>query len=109
MRLLCFLMDTAGRSYYKNNGIVDVSSVPVPLEFTPEGWEEISILAERNLKLFGMDRSFTNPWGFVEDGGLFLRYFKYSKSIEEQVYFVIVEEKIEVDLNAGTYGIYYDL
>jgi hypothetical protein len=103
--ILVFLCDYQYFSYYEKNGLVLTSSVPAPLIFTPQGWEEYSIEVVRNERLFALDRSFSIPFKFVEDGARIVKERCYKYGTEDTVYLVILRRTIEFD--ATHYGIVY--
>lgn len=102
-----FLMDSSSKSYYVSNGIVLSASSPKPLEFSPEGWKNITITNQRNQKYFALDRSFSVPLEFVKDGGQILKYLYYNRGIEEKVFLCIAKQVLYMD--ATHYGYYYTL
>jgi hypothetical protein len=83
------LTDENGRSYRRNNGLVEAVSKPTPLPETPDGWQEKSIRFQRSLDYLSLFRTFTNPLKFVKTGALILRDRFYKKGTEEKVYLVI--------------------
>jgi hypothetical protein len=100
------LVDELNRSLYVENGIVKRSALPRPLNYTPDGWRNIEINNARNQKYFALDRAFTVPLEFVEDGAQILKDAYYKNGIEAKVWLVIVKQKMFYD---GTeYGWYYD-
>lgn len=102
---LYFLVDELGRSYYVENGIVQLSAQPRPLEFTPEGWEEIEVQNARNQKYFALDRNFTLPLDFVEDGAIILKDAYYKKGLLAKVFLVISKQELYYD--GAEYGYHY--
>lgn len=102
-----FLMDSASKSYYVSNGMVLSASTPRPLEFSPEGWKNITITNQRNQKYFALDRSFSVPLEFVKDGAQILRYLYYNRGLEEKVFLCIAKQVLYMD--ATHYGYYYTL
>ncbi len=87
-----------------------LGSDPKPLEYSPSGWQEISIQNVRNRKYFGLDRSITIPFAFVEDGAQILKHITYSPGlgIETKLYLTITELVCEFDLTNQTYGYKYN-
>lgn len=100
------LVDELNRSLYVESGIVKRSALPRPLEYTPDGWRNIEINNARNQKYFALDRAFTVPLEFVEDGAHILKDAYYKNGIEAKVWLVIVKQKIFYD--GMEYGWYYD-
>lgn len=93
--------------YIDGMGNLQTSSAPIPLTFTPDGWQEISILTERNKKYFpGLDRMYGAPQNFVEDGARILKKLFYGKGIEVTVYLLILEQQLY--FTDTEYGYYYD-
>jgi hypothetical protein len=109
---LYFLVDEMNRSLYADGDLVKVSAIPKPLVFTPDGWTKIEINNQRNTKYFALDRSFSIPLDFVEDGALILKDAYYKKGVEAKVYLVILKQKInitrDVSGNITGFGYYYD-
>jgi hypothetical protein len=102
-----FLMDSANKSYYVSNGMVLSSSSPKPLEYTPDGWRNITITNQRNQKYFAVDRSFSVPLEFVRDGAQILKHLYYNRGIEEKVFLCVAKQVLYLD--ATHYGYYYTL
>lgn len=107
-----FLVDEMNRSLYVDGDLVKVSAVPKPLVFTPDGWTKIEINNQRNSKYFALDRSFSVPLDFVEDGALILKDAYYKKGVEAKVYLVILKQKLQLTKdgsgNITGFGYYYD-
>lgn len=107
-----FLVDEMNRSLYADGDIVNVSAIPRPLVFTPDGWTKIEINNQRNTKYFALDRSFSVPLDFVEDGALILKDAYYKKGVEAKVYLVILKQKLQLTKdgagNITGFGYYYD-
>lgn len=94
------------------NGKVITGTEPIPLAFTPSGWQEISILTERNKTYFGLDRSFTIPLEFVEDGAAIYTYLVGAKGYSVVITQIIAERKVSYDFTATpvpTFRVWYDL
>lgn len=107
-----FLVDEMNRSLYADGDIVKVSAIPRPLVFTPDGWTKIEINNQRNTKYFALDRSFTVPLDFVEDGALILKDAYYKMGVEAKIFLVILKQKIQITKdgsgNVTGFGYYYD-
>jgi hypothetical protein len=86
---LYFLTDEDGRCYYVNNGMVEKSSIPVPLPVGPDGWQQKSIKYARNPKYYGLFRSFSTPLKFVGDGAQIIRDRLYKNGTEDKMYLLI--------------------
>lgn len=106
---LYFLLDEQKRSGYTDSGNVFWSGVPKPLVYAPEGWTEVGIQNNRNNKYFALDRSFTVPLKFVEDGAQILKNQYYKYGIERKVTLLIVKLKLHFDTTLNQYGYFYDL
>lgn len=102
-----FLMDSSNKSYYVSNGMVLASSTPRPLQFTPDGWRNITISNQRNQKYFAIDRSFSVPLDYVKDGAQILKHLYYNRGLEEKVFMCIAKQVLYFD--ATHYGYYYTL
>jgi len=82
-----------------------ISSNPYFLKFNPDGWKDISVQNKRNRKYFGLDRSFTIPLGFVEDGAAILKNVYYKQGVEADIVLVICEQRLFID--PTEYGFWY--
>jgi hypothetical protein len=103
---LYYLLDDQGRSYYINdNGGLSISTMPRPLRLTPDGWQEISILWERNMERIGAVRNFTLPLSFVIDGAAILRKILWTTNVSSKVFVMI--QKQQVELTPTTYHFWY--
>lgn len=102
-----FLMNSSNKSYYVSNGMVLASSTPRPLQFTPDGWRNITISNQRNQKYFAIDRSFSVPLDYVKDGAQILKHLYYNRGLEEKVFMCIAKQVMYFD--ATHYGYYYTL
>jgi hypothetical protein len=94
---LYFFTDSTNRSFYVENGLVKLSSVPRPLQFTPGEWQNLLITNKRNQKYFALDRNFTIPLNAVEDGALILKDQFYKHGIETIVNLVILKQHLFYD------------
>jgi hypothetical protein len=94
---LHFIVEEDGRSLVVENGVVTQHSQPHPLKNTPDGWRNIIINWERQLARFGLQRSFTTPLGFVNDGATILRDTVYNQNYERKLSFLIHQLSPEVD------------
>lgn len=87
-------------------GNVSCSNQPYFLETAPIGWESIKIQNIRNKQYWGLNRSISASLNYVEDGARILKHILYTKGIEEQVYLVVGQQKL--DFKAGvSYKYYY--
>ncbi len=87
---LYFITDKEGKSARINNGVPEFISVPTPLEYTPDGWQEKAIHFTRNTRYAGVFRSFTTPLKLVKDGAHILRDRVIKKGTEDKLYLIIL-------------------
>lgn len=96
---LYFLTDAQGRSYYYENGVVKKSATPYPLDKSPGGWLEQGVAFGRSMKYYGLNRTFTHPFKFVDDGASIIRSLFYTKKgIEETINLIINKWNPETDI-----------
>ena len=100
-QFLYFLVDAGGRFYYDNNGVLAISGTPVPLTSTPDGWLDIAIAKQRGPKYFALDRSFTLPLNFVNDGASIVKNLYYNKGVEALLYLRIAQRALYWQQNTG--------
>lgn len=93
--------------YVDEYGNIKNTTTPKPIRFSPDSWSEISIMSQRSSKYFGLDRSFTIPLNFVEDGARIIRHFYYTYVVAAKLELLILEQKLTV--TDAEYGYYYDL
>lgn len=94
---LFYLVNAKGQSYYIDPaGNLKLSGVPFPLDYSPDGWADLSIGWERNFDKFGLIRAFGLSLGFVGDGFRILEKIYNDKTIDEKVWLFV--QKREVDL-----------
>ena len=79
------------------------SNKPYFLHFAPDGWEGFSIKNVRNKNYWGVDRTVSLPFNYVEDGADILKYIMYTLGIEESVYLTIC--KLQLDYNTTPKGV----
>lgn len=101
---LYFLCEEDGRSLTVQNGVVSSAAFPTPLPFTPDGWQDISIGWERDMKTVGIVRNFTLSLGFVRDGATILRKVVYDQGIGRKLYLIITRRYTEVDIPGQTFA-----
>lgn len=106
-KFLYFLMDSDGRYLTVRNGVFAAVNTPTPLINTPDGWQAKTLAWERDMKLLGMVRQLSLPFGFVKGGAMMLRHALLSWSIEKDISLVIAMLETQVDLVAGTYNHVY--
>lgn len=105
-----FITDSLGRSAYWENNIVKWQTTPRPLNFSPDGWMDTQPTFTRSSKYYGLNRQFTTPYKFVEDGAFILRYLLFTgKSYEETVYLNINKWNDLTDLYETYYKGEFDL
>jgi hypothetical protein len=102
---LYYIIDKNGNSYRVNNDVVETTSTPTPLENTPDGWQDISIGYDRDLKKLGIVRSFTLPLSFIRNVSRILRTVLFTTNIEEQLFLLI--QKLSVTVESGVYRFLY--
>jgi hypothetical protein len=96
---LYFLTDAQGRSYYYENGVVKKSSAPYPLDKSPGGWIDQAVSFGRSSKYYGLNRTFTHPFKFVDDGATIIRTLFYTKKgIEEKLNLIINKWNPDTDI-----------
>lgn len=99
-----FLTDAEGRSAIWQNNTVVWTTPPTPLRYSPEGWQETQLSWTRSAKYHGINRQFTNPYTFVEDGASILRYLLYTQSsYESKVYCIICKWNDATDVYEAYY------
>lgn len=105
---LYYLIDRNGKSYsVNNNGIVQTSFQPTPLENSPAEWGDLSVGYDRDMKRLGVLRNFMLPQTLVKRTSQILRHIFFSTNFENQVYLLIQKLAITVDNAAGKYRMSY--
>jgi hypothetical protein len=106
---LYYIIDENGLSYYVENGVVKTGNIPNPINLTPDGWQDIMIQWERNMKYAGTQRNFTGSLGFVGDGAQILRYINFNNNFEVKIYLLIQKKRLEItnDEYAFVYRFFY--
>jgi len=94
---LYFFVDQLGRSLFRNGQLVQTSTTPRPLEFTPDGWRDIEVSIQRNQKYFALERDFTIPLEFVEDGAHILKDLYYKQGVKAKLSLVILKQQLRLD------------
>ncbi|WP_291394807.1 hypothetical protein, partial [Acinetobacter sp.] len=105
---LIFFFQDKNRRFYQpdSSGKIVVSSKPYPLQFSPEGWNEIEVQTGRSKKWFALLRSLNIGLQHVNDGAKIIKHVMLTKGIDEPLYFVICKQ--ELDYTEGTeYGYWY--
>lgn len=102
-----FLQDSQHRFWKVNSsGSVTLSADPYTLRSSPEGWQEILVKNVRNSKYWGLDRTVSSPFYFVNDGAHILKHIFTNKGPEEPVFLVICELSLYYDPGVE-YGFWY--
>lgn len=107
-----FLTDSAGRSLYWDEGTKTVGrqTLARPINFAPDGWMDTQLAFGRSTRYYGINRSFTTPYKFVEDGALIIRALLYTgMCYEENIYLVINKWNEGNDVYEGYYKGQLDL
>lgn len=82
---------------------VVANNQPYFLRFAPDGWQGFSVQNVRNKNYWGVDRTVTLPFSYVEDGAHILKHIMYTLGIEESVYLSIC--KLQMDYNTTPKGV----
>ena len=90
---LHFIADVDNNTYYKDSdGLIKKSSEPTPLPQHPTGWRDIQISFATNQKYFSLNRAFTVPLKYVNNGADIIRDRMYKgKGYEEELYTIILK------------------
>src|SRR5687768_12774755 len=107
-KFLYYLQTEDDKSYTLVDGEVVIADGDVPLTFTPDGWQDIAIAWERDMKTVGLVRTFSVPLGFVLDAATILRHLFYGDSIERKVYLLIKRLNTVVDIPGKTFQHQYN-
>lgn len=98
-----YILTPGGQSYQIENGIVVAIGNYKPLEHTPIGWQDISLIWERSSTKYGLTRSFTLPLGFVIEGQTILTYLRWTGNFERQLSLLINRRTLYLDTNQYYY------
>jgi len=99
---LFYLITKKGESYYIDTaGNLQKTGKLVPLDFSPDGWQDLAIGWERNFNKFGLIRAFTISLGFLGDGFRILEKIYNDKTIDETVYLLVQRQALEIEPAAG--------
>ena len=86
---LQFITDKDGRCRYVENGVIKISSPPIPLPQNAKGWKEATISFGTNQNYKSLNRSYSVPMFFIGDGAIICRDAIYrKKGYEEELYFI---------------------
>lgn len=87
-------------------GSVTLTANPYPIQYSPDGWQDTTIKNVRNRKYWAIDRSASLAFKYVEDAAKILKQIFYTRGVEEQVFLVICEQRL--DYTPGvSYGFWY--
>ena len=101
------LQDRQRRFWQVNSaGEVVCTNSAYTLQYSPDGWMDTVVKNVRNRKYWGLDRSVSLPFKFVEDGAKILKYIFTTRGVEEPVYLVICEQRLAYDPGVS-YGYWY--
>jgi hypothetical protein len=104
-QFLYFLTDANGMFATFANGFMEWTGNPTPLTYTPDGWQDLSIVEEMDSKLFGLNLTYSTPQNFVEDGAGILKTIFYSLGYNGIVNVLILEQQLY--FSDTEYGYYY--
>lgn len=105
-----FLNKASGLCYYEDsNGNPQTGNPLLGLDFAlkhvPQGWDSMQLSFGRNSHYWGINRSFSNTFMFIEDAARILRRLLYlGKGIEAGVVLIVAKWDDETDV----YRLYYD-
>jgi hypothetical protein len=101
---LFYLVNSLGQSYYIDAaGNLQKSGIPRPINYSPDGWQEMTIGWERVIQKFGLIRNFSLTLGFLGDAALILEKLSYEKNPDERVWLLV--QKVEVTLTDIDYAV----
>jgi hypothetical protein len=105
-KLKIFLTDKVGNSFYEENGVVQLQGQPRAISNAPDGFQDIAVGYERNVKYMSLFRGFSFPLGFVKDGASILKHIMYKLGYEFKLYFILLIQ--ELYFNDTQFGLYYN-
>lgn len=106
-KFLYFICEEDGRFVSVKNGVVSSTSKPTPLTNTPDGWQEITLAWERDMKLLGLVRQLSLPFGFVTESAMILRKWFYQQSLERKLFLIIAKWEPDIDLTGQLFNPLY--
>lgn len=106
IQFLFVLENIAGQSASFVDNTLIWNSTLTPLELSPDAYQELSIMTERNKSYFAVDITYGTPQNFVKQSAAILQTIAYMKGIEEVVYLRILEQQLW--FTDTEYGYYYD-
>lgn len=104
-KFLYALKNQLGQTASFVNGALQWNGIYVPLALTPDQWQALTIMTERNKTYFGLDISYGAPQDYVLSAASILKSIAYDFGTEFVVYLEILEQQLWFD--ADTYGYYY--
>ena len=93
-QFLPFLTDDQGRSLSVENEVVVTSSIPDPLNNSPEGWEKNTLQWARNKEFYGIIKSYTTSLKFYLQGAKILRNAFYKLGMETVLFFIWLKQNV---------------
>lgn len=105
-KFLFAVENKAGQSASFVNGSTIWNSIYTPLDLTPDAWQQLSILVERNKTYFGIDISYGPPQNFYKEAASIIKSCISNFGTEYVLYLHILEQQLWLD--DTTYGYYYD-
>ena len=93
-QFLPFLTDDQGRSLSVENEVVISSSIPDPLDNSPQGWEANTLQWARNKDFWGIIKSYTTSLKFYKDGAKILRNAFYRLGMETVLFFIWLKQNV---------------
>lgn len=105
-QFLYAVKNKAGQTASFVNSTLNWNSVYTPLDLTPDQWQQLTVLTERNKTYFGLDISFGAPQDYVKSAASILKCICIDNGTEYETFLEILEQRLWLD--ADTYGYYYD-
>lgn len=105
-KFLYDVVNKVGQSASFVNGMLVWNSIYTPLDLTPNGWQQLSILTERNKDSFGLDITYGVPQDFLLSAASIIKSIAFIKGTEEICYLRILE--LQLSLTDTEYVYYYD-
>lgn len=109
-KFLFYFMEPDGSRYLTvQNGVVTPTSTPTHLSNTPDGWQELMLAWERDVKYMGLTRQVSLPFGFLTQAAQILRKAFFSESLERKIVLLITRLELDIDVVNSTYEPIYRL
>ena len=98
-----FFIQTADHRFWGRDsaGRIAPSVDPYPLQFSPDGWQGMSVKNVRNPRYWGLDRSVSVPLSFVEDGAEIVKYIFITQGPEAPVFLSIAKQELDYEAGVG--------